>query len=230
MLQLMPCARGPKRITCEWCDSSSQQWRPSLQHSWSSNLSIFFSASPVGGCLLWCVGIMFQCVLHGCLQVKPVGFRKPWHILKAKTLWVTVTSLQLSGSIEAKLYFILCFFQTIMSQFLLLITFESVLADPVDAKGVPKRTLACWSTERHVWHQGARRRTASSSPISRSCYLTGWLTLHDIDAASHLQCEPSRNAYARLGACGKSHTISVGHDVKASLQPKSLWQCLEQTR
>lgn len=78
-----------------------------------------------------------------------------------------------------------------------------------------------------MWHQGARRRTASSSPISRSCYLTGWLTLHDIDAASHLQCEPSRNAYARLGACGKSHTISVGHDVKASLQPKSLWQCLD---
>lgn len=48
------------------------------------------------------------------------------------------------GPSEAKLYFIVCFFQTIMSQFLLLMTFESVLADRVDAKGVPKgHLLAC---------------------------------------------------------------------------------------
>jgi len=68
---------------------------------------------------------------------------------------------------------------------------------PVSSEGEACRlsqTLAHTQSQ-DALSDSARRRTNSSSPISR-------------------------NAYARLGACGKSHTISVGHDVTASLQPK----------
>ena len=79
----LPRARGPKRITCEWSDSSSQQWRPSLQHSWSSNLSILFLHHPLVGVycdvLVSCLGAFYMGVCRWNLSAfaNPGTYSKP---------------------------------------------------------------------------------------------------------------------------------------------------------